>query len=74
MRDLVSPKWDKKFVKSVTNDLVLEVFDTKKGPKHPPIVFSTEEQKERHSNETLFTIDTEPKVQDNLDIPMYGKV
>ncbi|XP_058806811.1 zinc finger CCHC domain-containing protein 8 homolog [Phymastichus coffea] len=68
LKDLLSHKHRRKDIKSKKGDLTLEIFDSSSKHKH----FSNKtDSKEKQSNDSLFIIDNEPKIQDDLDIPMY---
>lgn len=67
------PKSDRKNIASSATDLVLEVFDSGEN-KNSELDSSVIILGEQHSHNDLFMVDTVPKMQDDLDIPMYGKV
>ncbi|XP_011502048.1 PREDICTED: zinc finger CCHC domain-containing protein 8 homolog isoform X2 [Ceratosolen solmsi marchali] len=74
LKELILPKNINRNVKSTTEDLILQIFDSNDNVKHSSYNVSPKySSKEKQSNNSLFTIDTNPKSRDDLDIPMYRK-
>ena len=65
----------KKSTKFSVGELILNVYDfeLEKKSKKKTSSTSNEVSKENQLNDSLFIVDTLPKIQDTLDIPMYGK-
>ncbi|KAJ8674881.1 hypothetical protein QAD02_010667 [Eretmocerus hayati] len=68
MKNLLGNKFDSVHSKSYSKDLIIEIF-TNGQPNNTKSKASTEEP----VFDALFTIETEPNMMDDLDIPMYGK-
>ncbi|OXU24103.1 hypothetical protein TSAR_010674 [Trichomalopsis sarcophagae] len=74
LKELISSKSSKRKVATSIEDLVLQIFDAKDEHGDPSELDSSISIiEDKHPNDLLFTIENEPKMQDDLDIPMYGK-
>lgn len=74
LRNLIA-KSTKSKPETNSSGLILEIWDDNFDHEDGEISGSTEAENSQDTFEDkLFTIDTEPKLRDDLDIPTYGKV